>query len=133
LPGVLTWLERLALLGARQVVASSAPPENIEALIDELCLRAYFPVLLSGFDLPGKPQPDTFLKAASLINVPPAQCVVIEDSVAGVEAARRAGMKCIAVTTTNPASKLSTAELIVESLDQLPRDIFDKIIFSAKV
>jgi beta-phosphoglucomutase family hydrolase len=128
LPGVLAWLERLRVAGRRQAIASSAPPANIDALVDELGLRTYFDAIISGFDLPGKPDPTLFLKVARLIGVSPERCVVVEDAVAGVEAARRAGMKCIAVTTTNPARALKGADVVVERLDTLPLDTFDCLL-----
>lgn len=119
LPGVLDWLQRFQEEGFRQGVASSAPPANIFALVDELGLRSYFAVLASGFDLPGKPDPALFLKVARQLDLPPDHCVVVEDAIAGVEAAKRAGMKCIAVTTTNPADALEAADIVVERLDCL--------------
>lgn len=64
-----------------------------------------------------KPAPDVYLLAARRLKVKPKDCVVIEDSVPGVEAAKNAGMKCIAVTNTNPASKLKKADLIVRRLN----------------
>ena len=72
--------------------------------------------------MPSKPDPTVFLKAAQLINVPPNHCVVIEDAIAGVEAAHRAGMKCVAVTTTNTAQTLHAADKIVNQLDLLTVD-----------
>jgi beta-phosphoglucomutase family hydrolase len=128
LPGVLAWLERLKAAGFRQGIASSAPPANIDALVDELGLRAYFEAIVSGGDLPGKPDPALFLKVASLIDIPPDRCIVIEDAVAGVEAAKRAGMKCVAVTTTNPEQALQAADVVVERLDALPRDTFQRLL-----
>jgi len=119
LPGVLPWLERLQHLGILQAVASSAPPENIDLLIDELQLRPYFSALCAGHDLPGKPDPTIFLQAAEALHLPPENCIVIEDSLAGIEAAKRAGMKCIAVATTNPIEALSMADLVVDRLDQV--------------
>ena len=71
-------------------------------------------------NMPGKPEPHVFLEAARQVDVPPARCVVIEDAVPGVEGARRAGMKCIAVTTTNPAAALTTADIVVPTLADLP-------------
>jgi len=118
LPGVRDWLERLRASGIRQAIASSAPPANIDALVDELGLRPYFGAIVSGFDLPGKPDPAVFLKAARLIQVPPENCLVIEDAVPGVAGAKRAGMKCLAVTTTNPRSALQQADVIVDRLDE---------------
>ena len=128
LPGVLAWLERLRAAGRRQAIASSAPPANIDALVDELDLRTYFDAIVSGSDLPGKPDPAVFLKAAHLIGVLPERCVVVEDAVAGVEGARRAGMKCVAVTTTNPAQALKEADVIVERLDALSLDTFERLL-----
>jgi HAD superfamily hydrolase (TIGR01509 family) len=128
LPGVLDWLERLQVAGFRQAIASSAPQANIDTLVNEIGLRAYFDAIVSGVDLPGKPEPDLFLQAARLLDVPPARCVVVEDAVAGVEAAVRAGMKCIAVTTTNPADRLVAADLVVDRLDTLPRDAFVRLL-----
>jgi beta-phosphoglucomutase family hydrolase len=127
LPGVRTWLQRLKDAGARQAIASSAPLANIDALIDELGLRTYFDAIVPGADLPGKPEPVLFLKAAELLDVPPENCIVVEDAVAGVAAAKRAGMKCIAVLTTNEAEALSAADLIVERLDVLPADAFQRL------
>jgi beta-phosphoglucomutase len=127
LPGVVVWLERLKDSGARQAIASSAPPANIDTLVDELGLRTYFDAIVTGFDLPGKPDPAVFLKAARLIGVPSARCIVVEDAVAGVEAAKRAGMRCIAVTTTNPASALGEADIVVDRLDALADDTFTRL------
>jgi beta-phosphoglucomutase family hydrolase len=132
LPGVLAWLERLKAAGMQQAIASSAPPANIDALVDELGLRDYFDAIASGFDLPGKPDPALFLKVARLISVPPERCVVVEDAVAGVGGARRAGMKCIAVTTTNPAHALNEADVIVERLDTLSLDTFERLLTDAE-
>jgi beta-phosphoglucomutase family hydrolase len=131
LPSVLAWLERLKAAGMRQAIASSAPSANIDALVDELGLRAYFEAIVSGFDLPGKPDPTLFLKVARLIDVPPERCIVIEDAVAGVEAARRAGMKCVAVTTTNPAHALKAADVVIERLDELSPDTFQRLLAQA--
>ena len=122
MPGVDDWLAQLQTWGVRQAVASSAPMANVEALVDELHIRARFSVLFSGFDLPGKPDPATFLNAARLLGVGIERCVVIEDSIPGVQAAKSAGMKCIAVLTTNPAAALHQADVIIDTLDHLPVD-----------
>lgn len=124
MPGVQLWLARLQASGVAQAVASSAPQENIEFLVDQLGLRAYFTALVSAFDLPGKPDPAVFLEAARQVGVAPAQCTVVEDSIVGVAAARSAGMRCIAVTTTNPPQALQAAGLVVDSLANLPLDAF---------
>jgi beta-phosphoglucomutase len=119
LPGVMFWLDSLHKLGVRQAVASSAPMENVVALVEETGIHSYFDALVSALGKPSKPDPWVFLTAAERIGVPPAACTVVEDAVVGVEAAHRAGMRCIAVTTTNPAEKLKAAEIVVARLDDI--------------
>jgi beta-phosphoglucomutase family hydrolase len=119
LPGVLEWLTQLSEKGVLQAVASSAPQENIEVIVDDLNIRDYFSALVSGYSLPGKPDPAVFLEAARQLGVEPRQCVVLEDAMAGITAARKAGMKCLAVSTTNPRSALSAADIVVDSLEEL--------------
>jgi beta-phosphoglucomutase family hydrolase len=128
LPGVLNWLRQFQAWGIKQAITSSAPPENIEVLVAELKIEDFFDAIVSGFDLPGKPNPDVFLKAANTLQVSPENCVVIEDAIAGVEGAKRAGMKCIAVTTTNPADRLAQADYIVEHLGKMSEDDFLSLI-----
>ena len=111
----------------RQAVASSAPQANINAVLDELGVRAFFQAEAAGATIKGKPDPAVFLLAANLLRVEPVHCLVIEDAVAGVEAARRAGMKCIAVQTTNQAVKLKGANLVLEDLSQLTERHLQKL------
>jgi beta-phosphoglucomutase len=124
LPGVLKWLKQFQAWEVRQAITSSAPPENIEALVTELRIKNIFNAIVSGSDLPGKPNPDIFLKAAKIIRVCPENCVVIEDAISGIDGASRAGMKCIAVTTTNPASVLGKADNIFEDLGEMNTEDF---------
>jgi len=129
LPGVETWLERLRQQGYRQAIASSAPPANIEVLLRVLNIEPYFQATVSADDVTkGKPDPAIFLKAAAALGVSPARCVVVEDAVAGVEAARRAGMICLAVATTQPAERLSDADLVVKRLTELADDAFERLL-----
>jgi len=126
--GVRTWLRRLQRQGARQAVASSAPMANIEALVDALNVGGAFQALVSAEGLPSKPDPAVFLEAARQLQVAPARCIVVEDAVAGVEAARRAGMRCLAVTNTNPAAALEAANRVVDSLVDLPPEAFRRLL-----
>ncbi len=119
LPGVLDWLSRFQSWGWKQAVASSAPPENVEHVIEVLKIRDFFEALVTPGDLPGKPNPAVFLKASQELDIPASLCIVIEDSIPGIQAARSAGMRCIAVTTTNPPDALTQADIVVELLDQL--------------
>jgi HAD superfamily hydrolase (TIGR01509 family) len=128
MPGVVDWLRRLNQRGVAQAVASSAPAENVEFIIEELGIRGYFGALVSCDGMPGKPDPMIFLEAARRLGAPPHNCVVVEDGLPGLQAARSAGMRCIGVTTTHPASALVLADRVVEGLDDLPDDGFDGLI-----
>jgi len=131
LPGVQDWLARLHGWGARQAVASSAPPANIDIMLGELGIAGYFDAIVSGYELPSKPDPAVFLHAADQVGVAPPACIVMEDATAGVAAARRAGMRCIAVASTNPAEALHEADLVVERWDQLDEADFVRLLSAA--
>ena len=103
-------------------VASGALRHEIELILDRGSLRDCFRVIVSAEDVERcKPDPEPFLKALQLLNlsvdpIEPAECLVIEDSVHGVRAAREAAMRCLAVTTSYPAEKLTGAARVVDSL-----------------
>ncbi len=126
LPGVSIWLERFQGLGFRQAVASSGPLENIEFSVDATGIRSFFTALVSCSGGPSKPDPWVFQEAARQLKAPSETCLVIEDTPNGITAARSAGMYCLAVTTSNPASLLQGANLVVENLSKLDYDSFRK-------
>jgi len=74
----------------------------------------------------GKPSPEGYLLAAQRLGIDPRQCVVIEDSPAGLQAAKTGGMRAVAIATTHPASELTAAELIVSELKQLVLNVSDQ-------
>ncbi len=125
LSGVLDWLARLRDQGWRQAIASAAPRANVDAIVRALGIAHYFGAITSSEDVTrGKPDPQVYLIAAQRLGVPPARCVVVEDAPAGVEGARRAGMRCIGVTSTHPHLD---ADLVVAALSDLPADSFEKL------
>lgn len=98
IPGLTRFIEELTALGADLAVVSNAPPENVELVLKGLGLRNRFgAVVTPGPELPGKPRPDLFLRAAERLGLPPERCVVFEDSYSGFLAAEAAGMPCVAV------------------------------------
>ena len=104
-------------------VASSAPMENIQMVTHGLGISNCFLVIVWGREVAeGKPSPQGFLLAAKRLGTAPQGCVVIEDSVAGVIAAKKAGMKCLAVTNTHPEKSLMGADLVVDTLKALGVD-----------
>ena len=123
LPGAEHWLKTFYEHGIRQALASSGSQKNIDTVLNALDARAFFDEVVSGLEKPSKPAPDVFLSAAEKLDVSPANCLVLEDAIAGVRAARAAGMKCIAVTTTNPAQKLDQAHIVLENLRELDAEM----------
>lgn len=130
LPGAAEWLRRLHAAGWKQAIASSAPRGNVEVMLRVLQLEGELEAIVAAEDVTaGKPDPQVFLTAAARLGVPPGRCVVVEDAAAGVEAARRAGMKCIGVHR----SQALDADRAVSSLLDLPGDAFDALIGTARV
>jgi beta-phosphoglucomutase len=120
LPGAMELMRGLHEAGFRQALASSTPIENIQLISDLLGLKDYLSVIVSSERVArGKPAPDVFLTAASELGVEPANCLVIEDAVAGVEAAHAGGMRCISVAGNRDLSGLRQAELMVKDLTEV--------------
>ena len=126
LPGVQRWLLRLRAKGWRQAIASSAPRLNIETILQVLDITACLDATVSAEDVQrGKPDPQVFLVAAGKVTVPPERCIVVEDSPAGVQGGRRAGMRTIGV---GPSHATLQADWAVRTLDELPDDAFDRLL-----
>jgi len=120
LSGVTQLLSILSTAGFRQTLATSAPLQNVRQIMKDLGIEGYFKAVVTEKDVTeGKPSPEGFLLAARKLGVKPEDCIVIEDAVVGVAAARRAGMGCVAVTNTHPQSRLGEADLIVDSLENV--------------
>jgi len=128
LPGVTRWVHQLHKEGWLQAVASAAPRANIDAVLQALSATHIFQGIVSAEDVHrGKPDPEVYLTAASRVGVPPERCIVVEDAVAGVEGARRAGIKSIGVSRNG---KNLPADLVVRSLELLHPDAFDRLLES---
>ena len=125
LPGAVEWIERLAREEWSQAIASSAPRANVETMARVLKLDQVMGALVSAEDVHhGKPDPEVFLVSAARLGVAPERSVVVEDAAAGIEAARRGGMKSIGVG----GEALAGADILVSSLDDLPSDAFDGLV-----
>lgn len=120
-PNVPQLIEKLA---ARYplAVASGSVHRVITEVLNLQNLRRFFGPVVSAQDVArGKPDPDIFLRTAELLKKDPATCCVIEDTIAGVEAAIAAGMKVIAITNTYPAERLHRADRVVSSYSEIER------------
>ncbi len=106
-PGVVAFIKNLAARGIPLALATSGPWENAELITSTLGVKPYFRVMVTGLDVTAaKPDPTIFLEAARRLGVPPKQCLVFEDSPAGVQAAVRAGARCVGISTTSAPETL---------------------------
>jgi beta-phosphoglucomutase len=129
LPGAAEWVRRLRREGWAQAVASSAPRRNIEVVLKVVGLVEQFDATVSAEDVEhGKPDPQVFLLAASRVGAAPERSIVVEDAAAGIEAARRAGMRSIAVL--RDGAQMS-ANIVVLSLADLPPGAFSALLDSS--
>jgi beta-phosphoglucomutase len=124
LPGAGKLVADLHAQGFLQGIGSSGPRENIELTLQLTRTRPYFPVLVTLEDTTrGKPDPQVFLLAADRLGVAPRQCLVMEDAVAGIQAAQKAGMKSIGVTFvghhTPAALRQAGANRVVKNLEEV--------------
>jgi beta-phosphoglucomutase family hydrolase len=118
-PGVRRFLERHR--GAPLGLASNAEPENIDFVLDCAAIRPCFQVVVDGHQIRNpKPHPEVYLRAAKLLGVAPANCIVFEDSHSGVSAAVSAGMRVIGLSTTEvnlPGTHLTIDNFLSTELD----------------
>lgn len=118
--GAADFIRMVRRQGIATALVSSTPCKNIDFILKEINLAKCFDVIISSEDVRnGKPDPEGYLKAANLLSIDPADCIVIEDAIAGIQAALAAKMKCIAITTTQPAEKLIKATYIVNSFAEI--------------
>jgi beta-phosphoglucomutase len=122
LPGVRVLLEGLHAAGFLQAIGSSAPRGNLDLILSLTRTTQFFQAVVSMEDTQrGKPDPQVFLVAAQRLDVPPPRCLVMEDAVAGVQAAKAGGMKCIAVAFVghHPEDSLrrAGADRVVKTLE----------------
>ena len=131
LPGAISLIKSLAEHGFKVALASSAPIENIRLITTGLGINNYFQSIIAGRDVAeGKPSPQGFLLAARKLGVEPKNCIVIEDAVAGVSAAKKAGMHCLAVTNTHPRTSLTEAALIADTLEKVSVNALERLLRS---
>lgn len=130
LPGVKEFLERLAAAGVPCAVGSSTERENIDTIMAIIGFGKHFQAIVAADDVTrGKPDPQVFLRGAERLGVRAESCVVFEDALAGLEAARAGRMKAVGVATTHPAEKLAPhADRVVHRLDELTVDDLRQLV-----
>jgi len=112
--GLRDFLQCILRSGHKTAVATSAPTANVDLVMDKLQLREYFQLIVDKTGIThGKPHPEIYLKTLEQMNMPASQCVVFEDSLAGIQAAVGAGIKVIGVTTSHSDKELKAAGAVV--------------------
>jgi beta-phosphoglucomutase family hydrolase len=126
-PGATELVRALAAKQVPMAVATSAVPANAALSLVRIGLQGLFGAIVTAADVTqGKPHPEPYLKAAQALGVNPARCVVVEDSVAGIQAAKAAGAKCLALATTFPAEtlRMELPEWLVPDLRSVPAELW---------
>ncbi|OFY57505.1 MAG: hypothetical protein A2Y87_00205 [Bacteroidetes bacterium RBG_13_46_8] len=125
LPGAREMVSRCRKMGLRLALATSADTVKMEANLMEIGIPAStFNAIITGLDVENKkPAPDIYIKAAERIGLQPEECLVIEDAVSGIKAAKSAGCRCLAVTTSFDRSLLYEADWICDSLNSVPEKV----------
>jgi HAD superfamily hydrolase (TIGR01509 family) len=123
MPGAASCIRRLQSAGMKLAIASSNREPFIRMALERLGHAADFPVIASSDDVPpdrAKPAPDLYLLAAERLGIPPGECVAIEDSIPGLQSAKRAGMLCVGMRTPyNEGIDLGLADVELTSFDDL--------------
>ncbi|MDQ6813857.1 MAG: HAD family phosphatase [Bacteroidota bacterium] len=124
-----TFLKSLAQYPIKIALATSSRKEKMQMVLKQLDFMQYFDAIVTGDEVThGKPAPDIFLLAAKRLALDTADCMVIEDGPIGVAAAKRANMKCVAITETHNASQLSEADLVIDTYENADiREIAQKL------
>jgi HAD superfamily hydrolase (TIGR01509 family) len=125
LPGVVDFVAECRRRGLKTAVASSADEVKVRGNLREIGLPyESFDVVVDGTMVTRKkPAPDLFLEACRRLGLEPGACLVVEDAVSGVTAARQAGTRCLAVTTSFAADRLDQADWVVPGLDRVPPEV----------
>jgi beta-phosphoglucomutase len=118
LPGALAALQELKRRGVKIAVASNS--RNAKPIIRQVGIGQYLDAIVDGHEIENsKPDPEVFLLAAKNVGVAPAHCIVVEDAIAGLEAAKRAGMRALGIGTRD---RLPNADIVVSDLSKISID-----------
>jgi len=127
LPGVESFIEKCKIKGLKIALATSADRTKMEANLLEMGMTENnFDAVVNGLDVEHKkPSPDIYIKAAGMLGLNPSECLVVEDAVNGVEAARAAGAKCLGLTTSFSKEDLKGADWFAKDLSKAGDEVFN--------
>lgn len=127
--GLGQFLKEVKQAGVPSAIATSAPRANVDFTLRKTDLGSFFDVILDdSFVSTGKPDPEIYLKTAAAVGFEPARCVVFEDSLAGVQSAKKAGCKVVGITTTHTRDELEGTDLTIRNfVDVNPNELIAKL------
>jgi HAD superfamily hydrolase (TIGR01509 family) len=124
LKGLEEFLQQMDELKIPRAIGTSAPRSNVDFVLGETGLSKYFSVILDESDVThGKPNPEIYINCAARLKMPPAQCIVFEDSLSGVASGLSAGCPVVGVATTHTAAELGTKVVIKDFTERTPLEI----------
>jgi beta-phosphoglucomutase family hydrolase len=128
-PGIIDFLDKLKENGITMVVATSAPAENADHILEGLVITDYFEAVLNSSHVTkSKPDPEPYLKAAKAVGVDPKNCIVFEDSISGVQSGLGAGAKVVGVATTHTHQELDACHLVVDDFEGLEVSMIENLL-----
>lgn len=121
--GLVAFLDMLMQNNIPRSIATSAPRANVDFVLNGTGIGKYFDIILDeSMVTNGKPHPEVYIKSAKALNLPNAQCIVIEDSLSGIQAGKAAGSKVIGITTTHTPEEMSATDLVIGNFNSLSLD-----------
>jgi len=118
--GLIPFLDKLVMLNISRAIATSAPRANVDFTLQKTNTGKYFNTVLDdSFVTEGKPNPQIYLKSAQALGFDPSNCIVLEDSLSGVKAGKRAGCKVIGITTTHTRQELNETDFVIDDFESL--------------
>ena len=128
-PGLVDFLDLLKSNEVPVAIGTSAPRDNVDFTLNGTNTSHYFETILDEtFVSKSKPDPEIYIKVSAALSLPPAQCIVIEDSLSGVKSGLSAGNKVIGITTTHTAEELRDTHLIIDDFHGLNMDVLTNIL-----
>lgn len=126
-PGLVDLLEGLKRRGVKMAVGSSGMRANVDFVLDKCGIKGYFDAIADGDMITrAKPDPEVFMLAASLLGLPNSECLVFEDSFAGIAAARAAGSPVIALATTFPRERHTDYDMLIDDFTEIDSSVTDR-------
>src|SRR5690606_38857303 len=109
--------------------STSAPRSNVDFVLDKTGITSFFDTILDQADVTrGKPDPEIYQKAARAVDLDPGHCIVFEDSLSGIQAAKAAGCKVVGVTTTHTAAEMQLVDLVIDNFTGLdPKALISRL------